>query len=89
MQESCIMRVRYAKAGKNKRWSHHKQILMVSKVQCTITRSVGSLADLTQESSSRVPKTYLQIPYNSKEHYLTVEVALKISWVAQSMKIYT
>jgi len=50
MQESCIMRVRYAKARKNKRWNHHKQILMVSQVQCTITRSVGSLADLTQES---------------------------------------
>jgi len=50
---------------------------------------ISSLADLTQESSSRAPKTYLQIPYSSKEHYLTVEVALKISWVAQTMKIYT
>ena len=65
------------------------QNLMVSQIQCTIMRSIGSLADLTHGSSSRVPKTYLQIPYNSKEHYLTVEVALKISWVAQTMKICT
>ena len=75
MQESCIIRVRYARARKNKRWNNHKRILVVSQVQCTITRSVSSLADLTQESSSRVPKTYLQIPYDRKEHYLTVEVA--------------